>query len=387
MKGVVLALALGFLWANRAGCCFLADHTPHTVRKAIPEGRTPTAGPEQPPALRALVFGDFGDETCQRAAVATAIAVSHGRTPFDVALSTGDNVYECGPDLRLPGASACAFTTDANTVQSDYTPPADARFLTQFEAPLRPLMTDGRPVPVYLALGNHDKNEGKKCREGDLDFVSTGRARACLEVAHQGPHWRMPGRHYVVDQGPVRFVVLDSNLIAGDYGGFSLDGEVDFFREATLGCRAKVCFVVAHHPPATAGGHGDGGAGPADGGFDSRMRRVLGVASAPISAWFAGHDHDLQHLRGPDGLDVFVSGNGSRWRDEKFEKVRPAGADLLFASTAWGFAVLEVWPSGWMVRFEDERGSPLHCCRAAFPGACQPIPCPPPASGAMAPPR
>jgi len=375
MRGLALALALGFVWANRAGCCWLAGHTPYSVRKPVTTVGGLVTGPTEPPALRALVFGDFGDDTCQQSAVARGMAASHARAPFDIAISTGDNVYECGPDPRLPSAAACAFGPDASSVPPSYVPPVDPRFWKLFEGPLAPLTTNGQAIPVYLTLGNHDKNTGSKCREGDLDPESLGRTRACLEVAHQGPHWRMPGRHYVVNQGPVRFVVLDSNLIAGDYGGFSLDGEVDFLREATKGCGARACFVVAHHPPATAGGHGDGGAGPADRGFDSRMRRVLGAASAPISGWFAGHDHDLQHLRGPDGLDVFVSGNGSRWRDEKFEKVRPAGADLLFASTAWGFAVLEVWPSGWMVRFEDEQGTALHCCQAVFPGPCRPAAC------------
>jgi hypothetical protein len=329
-----------------------------------------------PGALRVLAFGDFGDDTCQQAEVAKGMAAAHAARPFDLALSLGDNVYECGPDPRLPGAAACAFAPDGNTVPASYAPPEDPRFRKLFEAPLAPLTRDGKAIPVWLALGNHDQNSGSRCQEGDLAPRELGRVRACLEVAHRAPHWRMPARHYVVDEGPARFVVLDSNVIVGDYGGFTLDGEVAFFREATRGCETRPCFVVGHHPPASAGG-GEPSGRPGPDVFQDRLGTLLAAASGPLAGWFAGHDHDLQHLRGPSGLDVFVSGNGSRWRDEKFRNVGPAGARLFFASTAWGFAVLEAWPGGWSVRFEDASGAPLHCCAARVPGACEPVACGP----------
>lgn len=373
MRPLAAALVLAFVWANRAGCCWLAAHTPHTVREPLAPGAA--AAPATPSgALRALVFGDFGDDTCQQAEVARGMAAAHAARPFDLAVSVGDNVYECGPDPRLPGAAACAFAPDGNTVPPSYAPPDDPRFRTRFEAPLAPLTRDGRPVPVWLALGNHDVSSGRSCREGDLAPTELGRVRACLEVARQAPHWRMPGRHYVVEEGPIRLVVIDSNLLVGDYGGFTLGDEASFLREATRGCDTRACFVVAHHPPASAGGTGPAGR-PVSGGFEERLRTLRGAASGPVAAWFSGHDHDLQHLRTPDGLDVFVSGNGSRWRDEKFQHVRPADARLLFASTAWGFAVLEAWPGGWSVRFEDAGGAPLHCCRASIPGGCEPVAC------------
>jgi len=377
MRGVALALVLAFGWANRAGCCWLAGHAPYTVRKALPAQGAPAPGPAEPPVLRALVFADFGDTTCQQAAVARGMAAAHARAPFDLALSAGDNLYECGPDPRLPGAAACAFAADANAAQPGYTPPEDPRFGKLFEGPLSQLLRAGQPIPVYLALGNHDQNSDSRCQEGDLEPVRLGRTRACLEVAHRGPHWRMPGRHYVVDEGPGRFVVLDSNLLIRDYGGFTLDDEVAFLHEATKGCERRPCFVVAHHPPASAGGKGDGDVYAGPDRFAERVRRLQEAASAPIAAWFAGHDHDLQHLRSPAGYDVFVSGNGSRWRDEKFERVRPPDAELFFASTAWGFAVLEISPGGWSVRFEDDAGAPLHCCTATFPGSCRPAACGP----------
>ena len=106
------------------------------------------------------------------------------------------------------------------------------------------------------------------------------------------------------------------------------------------------------------------------------MQRLLDAGGGRIRAFLAGHDHDLQHLRTPAGLDVLVSGNGSQGRPgERFQAVS-AGATLLFASVRWGYGVLEVWPGGWRYRFEDERARPVYCCTALGAGTCQPTACP-----------
>jgi hypothetical protein len=323
-----------------------------------------------------LLFADFGDDTCQQAEVARGMAAAHARAPFDLAFSAGDNIYDCGPDPRPATAAACAFGPDGASALAGYVPPDDARFHKRFEAALAPLAAGDRPLPVYLALGNHDVASWRSCREGELPADELARVRACLEVAHRGPLWRFPARHYVLDRGPARFVVVDSNVLVQDYGGFTLEQEMAFVREATRGCESRPCFLVGHHPPASAGDHAASLARPGD-AFVERARRLEGAMSAPIAAWIAGHDHDLQHLRAAAGYDVLVSGNGSRYRREKFEVVGPPAARLLFASTAWGWAALEVSAGGWSVRFEDQDGKPLHCCRAAFPGACQPVACGP----------
>jgi hypothetical protein len=178
----------------------------------------------------------------------------------------------------------------------------------------------------------------------------------------------------------VRFIGIDSNVVVKDYGGFTLDQEIAFVRESTRGCQDRPCFLVAHHPPASAGAHED--AVSAGAVFLERAGRLQAAASGPIAAWLTGHDHDLQHLRTPGGTDVFVSGNGSRWRDEKFTSVGPPGSTLSFASTAWGHAVLEASARHWSLRFEDTRGDMLHCCQAVLPGPCRPVACPAPAGPA-----
>ena len=313
-----------------------------------------------------LVFGDFGDDTPQRAAVSAAMAAAHRRAPFDLVLAVGDNIYDCGPDFQLRGARDCAFERDGNTVSPSFRAPYDPRFEVAHELALQPLS------PARSASRSATTTSRRAAAA-----PSTG----CLPPARPAsrPAWRwptarrsgrMPGRHYVVDPGPARFVVFDTNLLGGDYGGFTLDGEIRFIADAVLGCGGRPCFLVGHHPPATAGQHKvDLTAAHLD-----RVARVEAAAGPGVSAWLAGHDHDLQHLVAPAGYDVLVSGNTSRGRDERFEAAEPAGTEARYFSTTWGFLVVEVAADGWAARFEDDRGQPLHCC-AARGGSCQPIAC------------
>jgi hypothetical protein len=208
----------------------------------------------------------------------------------------------------------------------------------------------------------------------DLPVQETARRKACLSVAHATPLWSLPARHYVVDEGPARVVVLDSNTIYADYGGFTLEAELAFLDGALAGCEQRACFVLLHHPPVAAGEHARD--------FDrpervTRMARLEEVAGGRVRAWLAGHDHDLQHLRTAGGVDVLISGNGATARpSERFERTAPSG-QLIFASTAWGLGLLTVGPGGWDYRFEDTQGAPLHCCAASGAGRCEPYECAP----------
>jgi hypothetical protein len=357
--GAALLVAL----VGAAGCCGCASSPTLTVRNGA--ARDPAPAPAlAPPTLRALHFGDFGDRSCQQEAVVGGIRAVHGRAPYDLGFSLGDLVYECGPDTTLPGAEGCAFARDGNALADGYTPPDDPSFSVHD----RPLAFLGE-TPVHPALGNHDVGHAGVCgRAGEVE-----RLKACLNVAHRGPQWRMPGRHYAVDAGPARFIVVDSNVVVADYGGFTLDAEVAFVAAAAEGCAGRPCFLVGHHPPVTAGAH----RGELGGRYRERMARLLAAGGGRIRAYLAGHDHDLQHLRAPDGLDVFVSGASSRgrWR-YGLEEASAPGAQLLFGSARWGFGSLEVSRDGWRYRFHDHLGGPVYCCTAVERGRCEPTACP-----------
>lgn len=356
------AAAAALLLAGASGCCSCASSPTFTVRNgaALAPGPAPALAPA---AVRALHLGDFGDDTCQQDAVASAMATAHARAPFDLAVAAGDLVYPCGPDAAVPGASACAFAADGNTVAPGFAPPPDPSF-GRHEGPLAFLGA----TPVYVALGNHDVATGGRCGPAG---EAQARLKACLNVAHAGPQWAMPARHYVVDRGPARIILVDSNLVVRDYGGFSLDDEVAFVAAQAAGCADRFCFLVGHHPPATAGSHH----GDATPDYLARMQRLLDAGQGSIRAYLAGHDHDLQHVRTPGGLDVLVSGAGAlgRWR-ELFDSTS-AGGLLLFGSVRWGYGILEVSPDGWRYRFEDDHAAPLYCCEAVGAGRCEPVSC------------
>ena len=340
------------------------------VVRPEPLGPAPTPAPV---SFRALHLADFGDDTRHQAAVSRALAAISGALAVDLVLHAGDNLYECGPDPVLPGAEKCAFGPDQNRVAAGYAPPDDPGFEKLFERALAGVLRDGKPVPVLLTLGNHDVAAMGTCASGG-EARLIARRRACLEVAHRSARWSMPGRHWVEDRGPVRFIGIDSNLLKRDYGDFSFDDEVAFVAEAARPCAERLCFVVAHHPSFSAGEH----RADATPEYLDRVKRIE-AAAGPIAGWLSGHEHQLEHLRAPSGYDVLISGSGSRPRpDQRFTAVSAPGARLLFASTRPGFAILEVGEGrAWSYRFVDDSGRNIQCCTAAARGPCRPVICPP----------
>jgi hypothetical protein len=366
---LVAVLAAVLAGAGCTGACAATGGRPFTVRKGAALHPGPAPAPV-PVALRTLHLADFGESTSQQAAVAEGVARAHARAPFALALFPGDLLYPCGPDPERAGAEACAFSPDGVTVATPPAGPPDPAFARLHEEPLAGLAATPA-ARVHVALGNHDVATWAGCGASGLDAATAARRKACLAVAHASPLWSMPGRHYVVDEGPARFVVVDSNVIYSDYGGFTLDDEVAFVATAAAGCAERACFLVGHHPPTTAGVH----VGDFTPEREARFARLLDAAGPRLRAWLAGHDHDLQHLRTAGGLDVLVSGNGATARPaERFESVS-AGGSLLFGSVRWGFGVLTVHGAGWDYQFADEEGTPLYCCAAAGEGRCEPSGC------------
>jgi 3',5'-cyclic AMP phosphodiesterase CpdA len=352
----------------------------HDVHRIGPIAAPP---PARPAAVRALVFGDFGYRTVPQRLVARAMRRESEARPFDLAVQVGDNVYKCGPNPTLPGAERCRFDADGAAVIPGAPLPDDPAFALN-EAPLRGLVArGGGPLPVYLALGNHDVAAAGGCAVPGLSAGETARRRACLSVARRTPTWTMPARHYVVDRGPVRLVFMDTNVVTGDYGGFTLADEIAFVRAATAPCSgaaergsdglpggARQCFLVGHHPPAAVHGYGRGRAPR----YGPRMARLVAAAGDRARAFFGGHVHTLEHLT-VGSLDVFVSGSTAMGGYHRFRYRWPPAAQLRFATSAWGYAVLEADAEGYRVSFADFRGEPLHCCAAGRTGPCLPVDC------------
>lgn len=336
----------------------------------------PLAPPSPPPApaVRVLLFGDFGHPTLLQSLVARAMRRAAAERPFDLALQLGDNLYSCGPDPTRAGAETCRFSDDGATVAPGVVPPDDPLFRVN-EAPLEGLRAaDGAPLPVYLALGNHDVASTGRCAAPGLTADEAARRRACLEVARRSAAWQMPARHYVLDRGPLRLIVVDTNVVVGDYGGFTLDDEVAFVREAAAPCGpGRSCFLAGHHPPAAVHGYRVRWS-PFPSPVQRRMARLLEAAGGRLRGVFAGHVHLLEHLT-LDGLDVFVSGSTAMGGYHRLRVVVPGRAQVRFATDAWGYATLEVGADGYRVAFHDTSGAALYCCDAGREGPCRPAEC------------
>jgi 3',5'-cyclic AMP phosphodiesterase CpdA len=106
--------------------------------------------------------------------------------------------------------------------------------------------------------------------------------------------------------------------------------------------------VLGHHPLYSNGVHGDQEHLIEEWGPLFQKRRV--------DFYFAGHDHDLQHLEFSGKRTSFVvsGGGGARVRDLKKEDRGP------FAKAVYGFTHLQVNPEKFIVRHLDANQKILH---------------------------
>lgn len=152
-----------------------------------------------PPLLRFAVLGDFGTGSTTQSQVATRMCRWRSSHPFDLVITTGDNIY--------PDGSAEYFEPN-------------------FFQPYACLLDNG--VSFHSTLGNHD--------------VVTENGKPELSE----PAFGMPRRNYVFRDSGVRFVMVNSNAIKREW-----------LRRAARPEVGDLWTVVAfHHPVYSPGPHG-----------------------------------------------------------------------------------------------------------------------------------
>ena len=238
---------------------------------------SPAAGDAPPsitdePLARIAAVGDTGTGDLAERATAQRMSVESQQIPYDALVLLGDMIYEDG---------------DAALVDERVTDPFAA------------LVDDGAAlIPV---LGNHDYDSGEQ--------------QQILAALGRGRSW------YTQRIGPVRVVVLDSNLIDNP--------EQTRWLQLTLARpqpSSTWTVVVMHHPAYSAGYHGS--------------TASVQQAWAPLFAEYdvplvlAGHDHDYQRSVLIDGVTYVVSGAGA--------KVRPTGQDDFTAVSASSLHFLDL---------------------------------------------
>jgi 3',5'-cyclic AMP phosphodiesterase CpdA len=146
--------------------------------------------PNKPDSLKFAVLGDFGTGERPSHEIAAQMAALRTRFPFELVITTGDNV------LERQGT------------------PDD--LVVKFERPYAPLLRAG--VRFYASLGNHDRKADR----------------------YYGP-WNMNGsRYYTFAKRNVRFFALDTNRLDRE----QLDWIEQALRSSTDDW--KICYF--HHP-------------------------------------------------------------------------------------------------------------------------------------------
>ena len=193
-------------------------------------------------------------------------------------------------------------------------------------------------TPFYAVFGNHDYR-------GNLD--------AQVEfTGHTPPQWTMPARYYRIRFGALLDVYMaDSNL--GDWCGLrwcSVDWLLDRAQHTTSRWRV----LAAHHPLLSASIHPRAR-------WPERWTFAHLICAGHIDAYFAGHEHNLQHLRSdPDefgcAFDQFVAGGGGA---RVYPILTPSLAQ--FAQATHGVALIEASAAELRVRFfSPENAAPLY---------------------------
>lgn len=246
---------------------------------------------EAAPSLRVLAFGDFGSGSTDQKQVAAAMLKQSRQTPFDLAITLGDNFYPKGMESLT-----------------------DPRWRTWWADLYDPLQ-----IQFYASLGNHD-----------WGFADSPAAE--ILYSKQSPSWRMPAPYYTFTAGPAQFFALDTSEIS--------EAQL-LWLNAELGkSRAVWKIVYGHHPIFSAGRYSDN---------EGMIKRLLPVLKDRADVYLAGHDHDLQHLQARDGVHFFVAGGGGASVREPAQ----GKPHSLFARAEHGFCVLEADGKQLKVRFQN----------------------------------
>jgi hypothetical protein len=267
---------------------------PHFIREAPPPFIVKGAERRN---VRVLAFGDWGDGSDRQKRMAEAMARYHAKTPFDFAVTLGDNFYSAG-----------------------MTGPADPRWQRDFERLYEPMH-----IRFYPSLGNHD-------------WVLADSPAAEILYSAKSRLWQMPADRYTFIAGPVQFFALDTNLMTR--------AQLEWLdRELGLS-KARWKIVYGHHPIYSYGAHGD----------DPSLREhLLPLLRGRAHIYLCGHDHDLQHIAPEAGVHFVLAGGGGA-----APRVITAGPRSLYAASKNGFAVIEGSRSTLTVMLVDETLEAVH---------------------------
>lgn len=288
--------------------------------------------------LHLLAVGDYGTNNDKQRAVASQMNQFAGQlgAPLSGVLALGDNFYgNLTPETIAP------------------------RFEDVYSR-------EHLDCPFHAVLGNHDYGPSYDSKQGPA------KAEMQLAYARANPasRWKMPAKWYAFELGPkekplVKVICLDGNYFPG-----ALTPQEKIAQRRWLAAemakpqRAPWLWMVSHYPLFS----------------DSKVNRtkerehLLGewkdaLADERVSLYFAGHDHNLQHLRA-EGMnpEFIVSGGGGASRYEIQESGRG------FSMQTRGFNHIHVTEEKVTVQFINPEGKLLHAFERGDKSAAKLLP-------------
>ncbi len=252
MRGVLLALVV----LGAAAFWGLSDPGVVGPTASTSSGSTPTPSPTLVPSeipapspsvgLSFAVVGDSGTGEAPQESIAARMCRFRGKHPFDLVLTTGDNVYPDGDRALFDAA---------------------------FRDPFACLLDKG--VRFRSTLGNHDiMADGGAAQIADRDFGYRGGAK-----------------NYVVRKGGVRFVMADGNAL-----------DRRWLEKALPAASGDRWTIVAFHQPVYSPGlHGS------TPGFEDLPELFQRHG---VDLVLNGHDHVYAVTRNLKGIRYIVTGGG-----------------------------------------------------------------------------
>lgn len=216
------------------------------------------------------------------------------------------------------------------------------------------------PGPCHAILGNHDYDD---------EPVASVAAQLGYAKAQPGTRWNMPAKWYRIEltqagKPLASVLMLDSNYhnkVVSLTPQEKSDQLAWLKAELEKPSAAPWRVVMGHHPLFSSGAHGDNP--EIITAWDKLFREHK------VHFYFAGHDHDLQHLEFEKHPTSFVisGGGGARVREPQIGSRGP------FAAGIYGFTHLEITPQRFIVRHLDANRNLLHAFAKLPDGSWSPL--------------
>jgi hypothetical protein len=273
----------------------------------------PSESPPLPdaPALRVLVFGDWGTGGPGQKALAKAIESVHADAPPDLVLTVGDNFYPHG-------------------VISVTDPLFKRIFEDVYTGPF------WEHLVFFPTLGNHDYD---------------GSVRNQIRYTERNPNWILPAQYYTfrrpLPSGEiVRFLALDSQWIRSR-GGRTQE-QLEFIDSVLSVSTDRWVVAYSHHPMATVGLHQP---------HEQMLLRVAPLLEGRVPIYLSGHNHSTELLPVTEKLMQVVCGGGGGWDNPYPVKPTP---ETLAAFTFGGWCFLHIQDEQLVIELYNRVGALLY---------------------------